>query len=143
MACKNNCKLCKRIIVSQAVTFAANTVIVNLPAGGYDNDEKYCIIVAQSIPTTATIGSPVVITIGTGTVQYPLTECNCRPVFACGIRTRTRYATKVRTTPTGGTFQMLGSPCCSPNSDLPSINGTAPVAPVVVAEEVSLTKGGR
>lgn len=148
MPCKNSCKLCNKLVISQAVTFSANTVIINLPSGGYNNNQKYCIVVAQSIPPTATISSPVVITIGTGTVQYPLTECNCRPVTACGIRTRTRYAVRIRTTRTGGTFQLLGSPCCSPNGDLPSINGTIPVvSPTEILEvDTSLStmmKGGK
>ena len=84
---------------------------------------------AQAIPTTATIGAPVVITIGTGTETYPLTTRNCRPVTACGIRTRTRYSVCVVTSAAGGSFRMLGQPCCAPSNDLPSIDGTAPAAP--------------
>lgn len=126
MACKPVCKLCKRFVISQAVTFADGTLTINLPAGDYTNGEKYCIVVAQTIPTTTTISAPVVITIGTGTVQYPLTKCNCTQVTACGIRTRTRYSTVVSTTATGGTFKMLGQPACAPNNALASINGTAP-----------------
>lgn len=126
MACKPVCKLCKRFVISQAVTFADGTLTINLPAGDYTNGEKYCIVVAQTIPATTTISAPVVITIGTGTVQYPLTKCNCAQVTACGIRTRTRYSTVVSTTATGGTFKMLGQPACAPNNTLASINGTAP-----------------
>ncbi len=126
MACKPVCKLCKRFVISQAVTFADGTLTINLPAGDYTNGEKYCIVVAQSIPSTTTISAPVVITIGSGTVQYPLTKCNCAQVTACGIRTRTRYSTVVSTTATGGTFKMLGQPACAPNNALASINGTAP-----------------
>lgn len=126
MACKPVCKLCKRFVISQAVTFADGTLTINLPAGDYTNGEKYCIVIAQSIPSTTTISAPVVITIGSGTVQYPLTKCNCAQVTACGIRTRTRYSTVVSTTTTGGTFKMLGQPACAPNNALASINGTAP-----------------
>lgn len=126
MSCKPVCKLCKRFVISQAVTFADDTLTINLPAGDYTNGEKYCIVVAQSIPSTTTISAPVVITIGSGTVQYPLTKCNCAQVTACGIRTRTRYSTVVSTTATGGTFRMLGQPACAPSNVLTSINGTAP-----------------
>lgn len=126
MSCKPVCKLCKRFVISQAVTFADGTLTINLPAGDYTNGEKYCIVVAQSIPSTTTISAPVVITIGSGTVQYPLTKCNCVQVTACGIRTRTRYSTIVSTTATGGTFRMLGQPACAPSNVLTSINGTAP-----------------
>lgn len=128
MACKPVCRLCNHLVISQAVTFTGGNLIINLPAGAYNNCEKYCIVVAQAIPATTTINAPVVITIGTGTQQYPLTTKNCRQVTACGIRTRTRYSTCVETSATTGTFRMLGQPCCTPNNQLISINGTAPVA---------------
>lgn len=129
MSCKNVCRLCDNLVLSQAVTFDGTNLVINIPAGSYDNGCKYCLVVAQAIPATTTINAPVVITIGTGTVLYPLTRCDCAQVTACGIRTRTRYSTKVMTTPTGGSFRMLGKPCCSPNNALQSIDGTAPVAP--------------
>lgn len=127
MSCKPVCRLCRHFIISQAVTFTGGNLIINLPAGAYNNNEKYCIVVAQTIPATTTINAPVYISIGAGTVLYPLTTCNCRQVTACGIRTRTRYSTCVETNATGGTFRMLGKPCCSPNNQLASINGTTPV----------------
>lgn len=70
MACKPVCKLCDHLIISQAVTFAGGNLIINLPAGAYNNGEKYCIVVAQAIPATTTINAPVVIAIGAGTQQY-------------------------------------------------------------------------
>ncbi len=129
MSCKPVCQLCEHPVISQAVTVSGGNVLINLPAGTYNNGEKYCIVVAQSIPTTATIASPVYITIGTGTEQYPLTTHNCAQVTACGIRTRTRYAVCVSTNATGGSFKMLGRPCCSPSNNLPGIDGTAPTTP--------------
>lgn len=126
MACKTVCRLCDRLVISQAVTFAGGALTINLPAGNYRNGQKYCIVVAQSIPDTATINAPVVVTIGTGTNQYPLTRCDCAQVTACGIRTRTKYSTVVNTTGTGGTFRLLGRPACAPNNAIASINGTAP-----------------
>lgn len=128
MACKNVCTLCPRLVISQAVTFADGVLAINLPAGSYRNGEKYCIVVAQTIPAATTINAPVVVTIGTGTAQYPLTKRNCAQITACGIRTRTRYATTVSTNATGGAFRLLGSPCCAPNNALTSIDGTAPAA---------------
>lgn len=126
MSCKNVCALCPRLVISQAVTFAGGVLAINLPAGNYRNGEKYCIVVAQSIPAATTINAPVVVTIGTGTAQYPLTKRNCAQVTACGIRTRTRYSTVVSTSATGGAFRLLGTPCCAPNNTLTSIDGTAP-----------------
>ena len=126
MSCKPICKLCPRLVISQAVTFAAGTLTINLPAGSYANGCEYCIVVAQTIPTETTIAAPVVVTIGDGTETYPLTTCGCAPVTACGIRTRTRYCTKVATSATGGSFRLLGRPACSPNYALAAIDGTAP-----------------
>ena len=129
MACKPVCKLCDKLVLSQSVSFTGGNLEINLPAGSYNNGEKYCIVVAQAIPDTTTINAPVVITIGTGTALYPLTRRNCAQVTACGIRTRTRYSVCVVTSATGGSFRMLGQPCCSPSNNLASIDGTAPAAP--------------
>lgn len=126
MSCKNVCKLCKRLIISDAVTFAGGVLTVDLPAGSYSDGCKYCIVIAQAIPTATTIAAPVVIAIGGGAVQYPLVNRCCVPVTACGIRTRTKYATVLATTATGATFKMLGNPCCAPDNRLASVDGTAP-----------------
>lgn len=130
MSCKSVCKLCNRLVLSQAVTFAAGTLTINLPAGSYDNGCKYCVVIAQAIPTATTINAPVVFTIGTGTVAYPLVNRCCAPVTACGIRTRTRYSVVVSTSATGASFKMLGQPCCAPDNSLASVDGTAPAATV-------------
>ncbi len=128
MACNNICKLCSRFVISQSISFTDGNLVVNLPAGSYNNCGKYCIVLAQSIPTTTTISAPVVFTIGDGTEQYALVNKCCKPVTACGVRTRTRYSTVVETTSTTAIFKMLGKPCCQPNNDLQSVNGTAPTA---------------
>lgn len=128
MACRNVCKLCDKLVISQAVTFAGGVLTINIPAGSYADGCKYCIVVAQTIPETATITAPVVITIGDGTVTYPLTGCDCAQLIACQIRTRTRYAVRVATTATGGTFKLLGRAACAPSNALTAIDGTAPAA---------------
>lgn len=126
MSCRPTCRLCDRLIISQGVTFTGGNLVINLPAGSYNNGEKYCLVIAQAIPAATTINAPVVITIGTGTQQYPLTNRCCAPVTACGIRTRTRYSTVVSTSATSGTFRLLGNTCPCPTNNLRSINGTAP-----------------
>lgn len=124
MSCKSVCQLCKRLIISQAITFTDNTLVVNLPDGSYTNGEKYCIVLAQSIPDTTTITAPVVFTIGAGTTTFPLTTRNCAAVTACGVRTRTKYSACLATSATGATFRMIGKPCCSPSNNLTSISAT-------------------
>lgn len=128
MACKNVCRLCNHLFISTAVAFTDGNLVITLPANTFQNGEKVCIVVAQSIPAETTINAPVVIQIGAGTEQYPLTTRCCAQVSACGIRTRTRYATRVITSSVGATFRMLGNPECTPNYNLESINGTAPAA---------------
>lgn len=119
--CNGNCKLCPNVILSAAVTFANGNLIVNIPEGTYANGCKYCIILAQSIPTTATVGAPVYVTIGAGTTLYPLNKCDCSQATVCSMRTRTRYPVVVKTTPTGGSFKLLKKICCAPNTDLASL----------------------
>lgn len=60
----------------------------------------------------------------------------CAQVTACGVRTRTKYATRVATSATGGVFKMLGNPACSPSNNLTAINGTAPTADTPVTQAV-------
>lgn len=126
MSCNNVCRLCDRLIISDAVTFDGTNLVINIPAGSYADGCKYCIVVAQAIPAATTINAPVVITIGDGTVLYPVTNQCCAQLSACAIRTRTRYAMCVSTTATGGSFKLLGRACCAPNNALAAIDGTAP-----------------
>ena len=129
MSCNTNCKICKNLIISSAVTFTAGTgLIINIPEGSYADGCKYCIVVAQTIPDATTITAPVFISIGDGTVLYPLNKFDCTQATACSIRTRTKYSTRVETTATGGIFKLLGNIPCSPNNNLTAIDGTAPVA---------------
>ena len=123
MACQNICKLCNKLIISDAVTFTAGTgLIIDIPAGTYYNNEKYCIVVAQTIPAETTITSPVFISIGgDATTLYPLTRRNCVQATACNIRTRTKYSVCVATNTTSGTFRLLGDVGCAGAEVLPSL----------------------
>ena len=38
MDCNNVCRLCDRLILSQAVTFAGGTLTINSPAGSYEDE---------------------------------------------------------------------------------------------------------
>ena len=122
--CKNVCKLCKNLVLSQSVVFTPGTgLIINIPEGNYSDCEKVCIVVAQSIPAETTISAPVFIQIGTGTVLYPLDKCDCTQATACSIRTRTKYSTIVETTSNSGVFKLLGRIACAPDNRLNAING--------------------
>ncbi len=109
MACINNCRLCDNLIISDAVTFAAGTLTIDLPAGSYQDGHKYCIVIAQTIPDTATINAPVVFTIGgVATPTYPFINCDGTPILASQVRTRRLYATRVNTSVQTGVFQYIG-----------------------------------
>lgn len=126
MACKASCRLCDKIRISQSVTFADDTLLIDLPAGNYEDGNKYCIVIAQTIPDTATINAPVAFTIGgVTTTTYPFVRCDCSQVTACAIRTRTRYSTVVSTNATSGVFKSLGGLSCAPNNQLTSIPAPA------------------
>ena len=136
MACKPSCKLCKNLIISQSVTIVAvdgvDTLVIDLPARAYNDCCKYCIVIAQTIPTTATISTPVAFSIGGDTTTvYPFVRCDCSQVTACAIRTRTRYSTKVSTNAIGGVFKSLGGLCACPTNNLESLPVPATTAPAV------------
>ena len=126
--CKNICRLCDKLIISQSVLYDSGVLTINIPAGDYSNCGKYCIVVSQAIPADAIVGAPVVITIGDGTVNYPLLLCNGVQMTAGTLRTRTKYSTVVQTSTTGGSFRILGKICFQQNNNLQSIDGTAPTA---------------
>lgn len=124
MACENVCKLCNKLIISDAVTYTAatNSLTIDIPAGTYYKGQKYCIVVAQAIPDTTTINALVYISIGGDTTTlYPLVRCNCTQVTACSMRTRTKYSTVVVTDSATGSFKLLGDVPCSPNNALASL----------------------
>lgn len=128
MSCQNVKRLCNRLIISTAVTFADGTLTIDLPAGSYNNREKYCIVVAQTIPEATTITAPVVFTIGGDTATtYPLMNCDCTTVYACSINTRTRYSVCVYTDITTGVFKLTGKvPCSRCESNLTALPAPAP-----------------
>lgn len=153
MACKPSCKLCKNLVISQSVTVitvdGTDTLVIDLPTRAYNDCCKYCIIVAQTIPATATINMPVAFSIGGDTTTvYPFVKCNCRQVTACQVRTRTRYSTIVETTATGGVFKSLGGLACAcPINALESLPvptttavATFSAEPLILSENGKLTK---
>ena len=121
--CKNTCRLCPNLIISTAVTFTAGTgLVITIPAGSYRDGCKYCIVVGQNIPSETTITAPVFIQVGAGAVLYQLTQPCCEQVTACGIKTRTKYCTRVHTSGDTGAFRLLERVCCV-TDNLTALNG--------------------
>jgi hypothetical protein len=119
----NECRLCRNLVISTAVTVVTidgtDTLVIDIPSGFYPNCGKICLVVAQTIPETATITMPVSISIGGDTsVVYPILNCDCTQVTACGIRTRTKYALRISTTATSAVFRSLKPLPCYPTQNL-------------------------
>ena len=110
--CKTSCRLCPNLVISTAVAYDAgtNTLNITIPERAYNNCNKVCIVIAQTIPATTTIGALVNIVVGAST--FPLLKCNCVQATACEIRTRTRYSTQVVTDTVSGAFRLLGKVSC-------------------------------
>lgn len=144
MNCNNNCKICNKIVISTAVTVitvdGTDTLVIDLPAGStFLNGCKYCIVVAQAIPATATINMPVAFSIGGDTTTvYPFINCNCVQVTACGVHSRTKYPVCVLTSTTSGVFRSLRHLRCYPADNLLSI--PVPTTAVTPAPAVLSTR---
>lgn len=147
MACKPSCKLCDNLVISQSVTIVAvdgvDTLVIDLPARTYNDGGKVCVVIAQTIPATTTITTPVAFSIGGDTTTvYPFVRCDCSQVTACAIRTRTRYSTKVSTNAISGVFKSLGGLSCYPTNNLASLPvvATAPTPAVLNTRAVGFTE---
>lgn len=122
MSCNNRCKLCNNIVISTAVQFDSENdqVVVTLPTATYNNKQRYCIIIAQEIPTDATISSQVVFNTG-GSENYPFVNKCCENVLACQISTRRIYPTRVNANISSGVFRYIGNcqlPCTATTNTL-------------------------
>ena len=132
-----NCyKLCNNLVISDSVTVVTvdgtDTLVIDVPATTFTDGCRYEIVVAQTIPATATINMPVAISIaGDTSTVYNLVRCDCAQITACAIRTRTRYPVLVATNAIGGVFKVLRRLPCYPDNrlrTLPVATTTAGVA---------------
>lgn len=133
-----DCRLCRNIVISTSVTVVTvdgvDTLVIDIPAGFYPNCRRVCLVVAQTIPTTATIAMPVAISIGGDTTTvYPIVNCDCSQVTACAIRTRTKYGLRISTDATSAVFKSLKQLVCYPTDVLSVIPAPAAAATVAVA----------
>lgn len=135
MNCFNkNCQLCNNLVISTGVSVVTvddvDTLVIDIPTGVYANNCKVCLVIAQTIPTIATIAMPVAISIGGDTTTvYPIVGCNCNQITACAVRTRRKYPLRVSTTATSAVFKSLGNLSCAPNNVLQSIPAATTTAP--------------
>lgn len=140
-----NNRLCCNLVISDSVTVitidGVDTLVIDIPLRTYKDCGRYEIVVAQTIPATATINMPVAISIGgVTTTVYPLVKCDCSQVTACAIRTRTKYPVIVSTDATSGVFKVLRGLMCSPNNRLASLPVVAETPAVLTTRTRTTTK---
>lgn len=136
-----NCyRLCNNLVISDSVTVVTvdgtDTLVIDVPATTFTDGCRYEIVVAQTIPETATINMPVAISIGGDTTTvYPLVRCDCAQITACAIRTRTKYPVLVATNAIGGVFKVLRRLPCYPDNRLRTLPVPATTAGVAEVAE--------
>lgn len=116
-----------RSVTAESITFAAGTLTINVPQRTFYAGGVYFLRLVDPIPAATTVNAPVVITIGDGTVEYPLVACNGAQVTVGNIRTGYSYPIRLATTATGGSFRVQDRLWCCPGNALDSVDGTAPV----------------
>ena len=117
-----------RSVTEEAITFADSTLTINVNQRAFNSGCPYFLRLVDEIPAETTIGAAVVITIGTGTVQYPLLDCNGVPLTAERIRSGYSYPIKLVSSGTTGAFKLLGPLCYSKLGAAFSVDGTDPAA---------------
>lgn len=113
-----------RSITAETVTFAGTTLTINIPQRTYTSGCPYFLRLLEPIPDTTTVGADIVITIGTGTVEYPLLDCNGVQVTAERLRTGYSYPLIVVSNGANAAFRLLASLTFSKCRPAISIDGT-------------------
>ena len=135
MSCNNNCnRLSRNLIISNSISVVTvdgtDTLLIDIPSSTYRLGEVFCIVTAQSIPSTATVTMPVAISIGGDTTNvYPLVcSKTCLQAVACQVNARRKYKVVVSTNTSSGVFKAiygLNSYCAELLPSLPVVAGTA------------------
>lgn len=115
-----------RSITEESITFAAGTLTINIPQRAYNAGCPYFLRLVDAIPATTTVGAPVVITIGEGTVEYPLIACNGIALTAENIRSGYSYPVTVVSNNTTGAFKLIAPIRYSRCGSVFSVDGTDP-----------------
>ena len=115
-----------RSITEESITFSAGTLPINIPQRAYNSGCPYFLSLVDVIPATTTVGAPVVITIGDGTVEYPLIGCNGVALTAENIRSGYSYPVTVISNNSTGAFKLIAPIRYCRYGGAFSIDGTDP-----------------
>lgn len=124
MGCYKILRIDPRSVTPTAVTFAADTLTINVPQRTFNACGVYFLRLTEPIPDTATITAPVVITIGDGTVTYPLLSRCGGQVTAASLRSGYSYPITLVNGGTDGAFKVLDKLWCAPVNAVTTADGT-------------------
>ncbi len=125
MGCHKIIRIDPRSVTPAAVTFADDALTINLPQHTYNAGGVYYLRLTEPIPETATITAPVVITIGAGTMEYPLISLCGGQVLAANLRSGYSYPITLVPGGTDGAFKVLDKLWCAPPVNaVTSVDGT-------------------
>lgn len=116
-----------RSVTAESVTFAGGVLTINIPQRTYNAGCPYFLRLVEDIPDETTIGATVVVTIGDGTVEYPLVGLNGAQLTAEYLRSGYSYPVTVVNSGTSGAFRLLAPIRYCRNAAF-SIDGAAPAA---------------
>jgi hypothetical protein len=137
MICNTSCKICQNLVPTTSVTLVTvagvDTLVYNISStaiGSLSNCRRICLVIAQPVPATTPVGTPVAISVdGVTTTVFPLVQCNGIQVVASQVSARSRYKTRVVTNGITGSF-VLNTVLCNPTGPiLATLPTEAPTTP--------------
>lgn len=118
-------RLDPRSVTAEELTFAGDTLTINVPQRTFNSGCPYFLRINDPIPAETTIGALVVITIGEGTVEYPLLDCNGGQVTAERLRSGYSYPIELIESGPDGAFRLKAPLRYSCYKAAFSVDGTA------------------
>lgn len=88
------CCNCKNLLKSQSVTINNNRLVIKLPTQRVCNNQKFCFVVVQAIPVSAT---PLPVVIEVGDVGYNYLNHNDNFVYSDQLKTQRLYMANAKT----------------------------------------------
>lgn len=118
------CGVCKNLVSVISATITAGKLVLNIPAGTYQNNQEVCLLISQALPVSNT-PIPVVITIGGTATQYPFINKCGNSVYSDQIRSRQIYCTSFKSDTKLFKYNGCKPLCCTDFIFLPVTVGTA------------------
>ena len=117
-----------RSVTAETITFADGTLTINVPQRTFYAGCVYFLRLVDPIPAATTVNAPIVITIGDGTVEYPLVGFRGAQLTAEYLRSGYSYPITLINSGANGAFKLLAPVCYNRLAGAFSVDGTAPAA---------------